>query len=203
MVDSAGEAMVPYGALINNVAQATDPLNRLPDRGNFQQSIQNRIPGLRSQVPVSQDVLGRPETNERAGLMAGSPAPLTQIKSDPTLKALDEAGVTIPVPSKTASNKAGTYIVNLTVPEQRQLQARMGDLIQQYVGLSMANPRWAQYQPEAQSRELQRQVTLARTQAEEEIFNQAARPGGRAMPGAVARIPIEIKPKIPLPVPGR
>jgi hypothetical protein len=210
MVDSAGEAMVPYGALINNAAQAADPLNRLPDRGNFQQSIQNRLPpgtpiiGGRDQVPVAQDSLGRPETNERQGAMALSPAPVTQIKSDPVLKALDDAGVTVPAPSKTASNKAGNWIVDLTPAEQKDVQARTGDMLQQRVQAAIAQPGWSKATPDQQAQFLQRQVTLSRSEAEQAVISEI----GKAQPsrlakGATARIPIEIKPKVPIPAPGR
>lgn len=199
-LDDYAQSLVPYGALANNIAQSTDSEVRNPAQGDIPARIQSRIPGLTGNVPPALDALGRPKPNDRQGLGAFLPTTPSPVRNDEVLRALDEAGVTIPAPSKTAANKSGTAIVRLTPDEQRQLHTSTGQLIDQHVRGVISSSDFQKLNATGRARALQRAVTVAAEQAQNALVGTL--PADRREPAHQLRLAVQSKDKVPLPVPG-
>lgn len=85
--------LIPFGAALNTVGQAMDPVQRRPDRGDVGQAVKARLPGLREQVPVATDLLGKPISNQQTGIAALNPLRVTKQKEDAMLKEFGRVGV--------------------------------------------------------------------------------------------------------------
>lgn len=111
------------------------------------QTVQQNIPGLRANVPTSQDVLGRTMSNANAGLGVllprgggGSPSPI--------LQAFLAAGQTIP--TAPANVTIGNVPIPLTNDEQRQYIQQRGEILTQMAAKVIADPRFQSAPPEQQ-----------------------------------------------------
>lgn len=169
-VNDTVTSLIPFGAGINTVAQAFDPSARRADRNNILDSIQNRLPsgtpiiGGRSDVPVAQDVLGRPMPNLNYGIGAVNPLRVSQVGQDRVLSEFDRLGIA-PPPAPTTITRAGTTF-QLKPEEQRLLQTQSGSLITQRIAEEMATPEYQRLVPEAKAKRLQQIVDRARAEAE-------------------------------------
>jgi hypothetical protein len=124
--------MVPYGATARTIGTATDPYERTTDRGKntpsettIAQQVQGGI-GARGDLPVAQDVLGRPQENQQQGAKALF-ARTSQERRDPVIQAFLDANVDIPIPPA----KAGDYI--MTTDEKRAWNAARGQYVMQHI----------------------------------------------------------------------
>jgi len=168
-------SLIPYGSTVNTIAQAFDPTARRPDRLNVLDAIQSRLPsgtpliGGRSEVPVSQDVLGRPLPNQAAGGMAFFPGRVATENNDPLLKEMDRIGYAPPAAPKTISRTGFTY--ELTPDEQRQIYEQAGNLIAQRAGDSLNDAAYRNLSDVGKAKRLEQIVNAARTQAENRWIN--------------------------------
>jgi len=168
-------SLIPYGSTINTVAQAFDPTARRPDRFNVLDAIQSRLPsgtpliGGRSEVPVSQDVLGRPLPNQAAGAMALFPGRVSTERNDPVLSEFDRVGYAPPAPPKTLTRTGFTY--ELTPDEQRQIYEQAGQLIAQRAGDALNDAAYRNLSDVGKAKRLEQIVTAARTQTENRWIN--------------------------------
>lgn len=139
-------SLVPYGAALNTVGQASDPYVHRPDKIDIGQALENRLPGLRANVPVAQDVLGQPVQNPAQGAAAFQPLRVNPQKSSAVLSAFQDAGVNIPRPGPTLSLGQGAEIP-LSGAEQLRWQRLRGDILTTQTQKILANPRWATFTP--------------------------------------------------------
>jgi hypothetical protein len=169
-VNNTVTSLVPFGSTINTFAAAFDPNARRVDRFNALDALQSRLPsgtplvGGREDVPVAQDVLGRPAPNVTYGVGAINPLRVSEQKTDPVLAELDARGVAPPAAPTTVSRRG--VQLQLTPDEQRQVQSAAGELINQRISEEMALPTYQQLEPQARARVLQAIIDRARTQAE-------------------------------------
>lgn len=143
MFDSAGSGMeyvagsnlarmIPYAATARTVGTALDPSERAPERGRevpLQEGVIQRAEqnlGLRSGLPVAQDVLGRPQENQQQGLWSVLPRMSPQ-KAEPTIAAFREANVDIGGPKEKLTLDG--IDVPLTPAEQRKWQSYRGEIL--------------------------------------------------------------------------
>lgn len=169
-VNDTISSLIPYGGTINTVAQAMDPNARRADRLNILDAIQSRLPsgtpliGGRSEVPVSQDVLGRPLPNPAAGAGAIIPVRSTQATTDPLLAEMDRIGYAPPAAPKTFTRGPWTY--ELTPEEQRDIYSKAGDLIAARAGDDLNSQAYRNLNDTGKAKRIQMIVDAARTQAE-------------------------------------
>jgi hypothetical protein len=172
-VAQALQTLVPYGAAINTVGQATDPYLRDPGkttvaqlgRGEVPNTLKARIPGVRENLPALQDQLGRDVANPQRGAAAVLPVRASESAPDPALRELQRVGVDVPEPPKEVRG------IPLTPEEQRAFNRRAGELIRQRVAARTSDPGWGGRTPEARVRILKAAVESARTDAGNEIVN--------------------------------
>jgi hypothetical protein len=160
------QTLVPYGAAINTVGQATDPLIRQPEKGNLGQAMAGRFPGLREGLPAKQDVLGRDVRNEQQGPQSIVPLRSSEGRPDPTLKVLLDNGADVGPPPTEAEG------VPLTPADQRRHQEIAGTLIQSTVEKITADKRFAALPLAARKKILQAGVEGARTAASGVLFGE-------------------------------
>lgn len=169
-------SLVPFGSTINTVAQAGDPYARRPDKFDVVGSLRNRLPsgtpviGGREQVPVVQDVLGRPSPNVRQGLDAINPLLISRDRDDPVLQEFDKVGVAPPAPLVSLTRNGNS--IELTPEEQRQIQASAGELIASRVGTEMNAASYRQLNEEGKKRRLNMIVSGARTQVGNKFLSE-------------------------------
>jgi flagellum-specific peptidoglycan hydrolase FlgJ len=199
-------SFVPFGAAGRSVEQVTDPYQRATNLGNPLMQAGERaasnIPGLAGTLPTRNDVLGRPMRNQfGAGWL---PANISAGQHDPTLDALDAAGVTVPRVDPVATSRNGVTGVKLTEAEQRQVEREQGQLIQQYVGTMLENPNFQSYSADQRAQLLQHAVSAARSQSQNQAVGRALQqdpnrrlPAHRIMPTVITT------PRVPLPTPSR
>lgn len=147
---------VPFSGLVKSLTVGADQgparkpdLNAEPGQdvlGSFLsgagQTVEQNLPGLRQNVPLAQDVIGRNQTNPAAG--AGAFLPQTgKGSADPVLAAFTQAGATIGAPPKTIT--VGNVPIQLTTEEQRTYQQVRGQLLEQAVGKTIADPKFVGY----------------------------------------------------------
>jgi hypothetical protein len=174
-VNSTIGSLIPYGAAINTLGQATDDALRRPDKFDVGDAIRSRLPantpiiGGRETVPVSQDVLGRPNANTRSGFSALNPLMVSPERADPVLQALDSAGVTVGSPPSSVTR--GGSPIALTPDEQRQVQQDAGAKIADRVAVELAAPSFKALAPDGQFKRLQSIVDRARQQAADSILD--------------------------------
>jgi hypothetical protein len=169
-VNDTVTSMIPFGSAINTLAQAMDPNARRVDRFNILDAIQSRLPpgtpivGGRTDVPVAQDVLGRPAPNLAYGLGALNPLRVSAERNDPLLKEMDRVGYAPPAAPKTLTRGNRTF--ELTPDEQREIYANAGQLIIERAGEDITTDAYRNLNEDAKAKRLQQIVTSARTQAE-------------------------------------
>lgn len=156
-------SLVPFGSALNTAAQAGDVYQRQPGRENLGQyigqSIENRLPGLRQNVPIAQDQLGRPVPNPSAGAVALSPLRASTITNNAVLQEMLANGADVPEPPKSFRN------IPLTPDEQRVFNEAAGRYTEQVVMSLMKDKGYQRLAPENKQKALQRAVENARNKA--------------------------------------
>ena len=171
--------MVPYAATARAIGTAMDPNERTVDSGkgvDWQTTVSQRVQqgvGLRSGLPVAQDVLGRPKENPQQGLRSVMPA-LRDAKSDPAVRAFREAGVDIGEPPD-AITIDGIQLA-LTPAEQRAWQRERGAILERYAPRLTERAWWGR--PEARTAAMQDLLRQANEAANGRVQQQI---GGDAL----------------------
>lgn len=132
-------SLIPYGSALNTVGQSQDDVARRPDRAsqvgvaeNLTQTVEGRVPinpltPDRSDVPVAQDVLGRPTPNQQQGPIGYQPFRISQERPDPVIRAFQTAGVDIGRPPSDVTDDG--VKIELTPAEQRRWNELRGQEI--------------------------------------------------------------------------
>lgn len=195
---------IPYGALLSNIVQATSGTPRSPETGSTVsipeaalQTVESRIPGLSSNLPARQDVLGRPVPQLPGAGWA--PEGVSPARSDAVLTELMNHGVTVPPTDKIATSRSGTAEVQMTPGEQRLVQARAGYLINQMVQQYTSDPSYGTMSQAEQTALLSRLASAAHAQAEQELIGSVDQ--SRLQPARKIPITVPITQREPLAVP--
>lgn len=157
--------LVPYAATARTVGTALDPSERQPDRGSdvpMQESIRQRTQsslGMRSDLPVAQDVLGRPRENQQQGAWSVLPR-LSPKKAEPLIQAYRDGGVDIGGPPDEVDG------VNLSPAQQRRYQQVMGRELDRIAGPTVTAPSFKTLPPMVKTKMLETFQGTARTLAE-------------------------------------
>lgn len=186
------QALIPYGSALNTIGQAFDPYARQPEREDLGtylwQSIEARLPGLRENVPVSLDQLGRPVPSTVSGTGALNPLRVSQEQRNAALDELLKRGADVGEPPKSVSD------IPFTPGEQREVARTAGPYIEEYVAILMANPDYTGLAEQDKKRALAGAVASARQRAAAELFQRM----GEAE--IIRRRQAEQEKKIPVPI---
>jgi hypothetical protein len=136
----------PGAATARAVGTSQDPMERTTDRGKgvafwdevkqrYQQSI-----GQRSDLPVAQDILGRPQENLQQGAAVVLPKLPTR-REDPSLGVLQEAGV-YPGDPKREITLDEDVKLPLLPSERRVWNAARGQVVEEATRELLADPGW-------------------------------------------------------------
>lgn len=144
--------LVPYGSGINTVGQATETEGgRRPEKiegdlsnlgENIGQGLEMRFPGLRANVPLNQDVLGRTIPEPMAGGDAFLPLRKSEMRPERVLaemERLEQAGKSVGVSQLQAEIKG---VIKLSPAEQRELQGIYGELVLDVMGRILDDPKY-------------------------------------------------------------
>ena len=163
--------LIPGGATARTVGNMTDPYERQVDSSKdvgYPEAIRQRVArglpnsglpvdgvplpiiGGREDLPPAQDVLGRPQENERSGAAAFGPKTRTP-KPDATIQAFTDAGVDIGFPPDAITIDG--IKLELTPAEQREWQRLRGAMLEKYAGNLREKPWWNR--PEARTKAMQ------------------------------------------------
>lgn len=145
---STASRMIPLGATARLAGTMTDPNERAVERGDdvgsietIRQRVARGLPGQglpviggREGLPVAQDVLGRPQENERRGIASLGPRSRTS-RPDPVIQAFTDVGIDIGYPPSTFT--VDGVKIDMTPEQQRAYQRYMGEAIEK--GFNRAN----------------------------------------------------------------
>jgi hypothetical protein len=187
-------SLVPYGSALNTLGQATDTVMRQPTKAKeglgqyLSESVQARLPGLRQNVPVAQDQLGRPIPNEQSGAGALNPLRTTEVRSNVVLAELLRYGADVGEPPTSVRN------VDLTPAEQRTVNEKAGGYIERNVQAVMADKDYQNADELGKQRALSRAVERGRMQAGGELLQSLSETEIRRRldEGRAKRVPVPI-----------
>lgn len=162
--------LVPYAATARTIGTAMDPNEREAERGRnvpIGQSIRERARqqiGIRDELPVAQDVLGRPRENQQQGVFAVLPR-VSPKRAEPTIAAFREAGVDIGGPKDNLTLDG--IPVPLTPAEQRQWQTYRGEILARHAPGMPGKTWWSK--PEAREAAMRDLLAQANAVADQKI----------------------------------
>jgi hypothetical protein len=171
-INSVATTLVPYGSALSTVALSQDPYARRVEGVAPLQAIEARLPVLREQVPVVQDVLGRPAPNLTQGLGALNPLRVSEVpaatRETAVLNELDQYDVRIVGVPKTITIRG--VPVELTPEEQQVVQQRSGPLIVNAVTKEMQRPGYQSLSDKQKHDRLDRIVSAYRQAAQRQTL---------------------------------
>jgi hypothetical protein len=133
---------VPMSAAVRGATIAADPNARKPNAlfpGSFGQALEQNLPGLRGNVPIAQDVLGRQQQNPQQGLGALLPS-IGKGTPSPVAGAFAESGMGIAQPPPTVAWNGRE--IRLTPDEKQTYQRIAGERLQVVAGKMLESPAW-------------------------------------------------------------
>lgn len=140
-ISQVAGGVMPLSGAVRSIAQMTDPMARepLPARmlnevpQNILQNVEQNIPGLRGNVPIRLDTLGREVRNPLEGLGEFSPLRRASGEQSPILDAMAKAGVAPSAPPP-AVPYGSVMQIPLSPEDQRAWLQMRGQLIQDMAG---------------------------------------------------------------------
>jgi hypothetical protein len=185
---STATRMVPYASTIRAVRTSQDPMERTVDRGknvDFGTQVSQRIQmalGMRSDLPVAQDVLGRPQANPQQGWGALF-AKTSPEKADAMIQTFLDNGVDLGQPPSTVSytprggrgKGVETAPVPLTPAEQRKWNTYRGETISSEMARTLNSSYWQRAGREDKQAELQAIVAAANKDASSRVIDEMGR----------------------------
>jgi len=157
---STAGSLVPFGGALSAGARTLDPVEHQPSKDNpllgTLQQFETRLPGLRQQVPVKQDVLGRDLPTAASQTPLAGVTRISQSRPDDALQLLGGVGMRVPPAPDNVSIKPG-FSVTLKDDDKRRFMDAQGQLLQAML-TPLANDRAFQTAPEPQQRKILQQI---------------------------------------------
>lgn len=181
VIANMATSFVPWGAGLNTVGQALDPVRRQPEKAKdvgfsqyILQSVASRLPFVRTLVPEARDVLGRPDANEMTGLAAFQPLRISQQQQDATLQTFLDAKVDIGAPK--AELTVSRTPIALTPEEQRRWSELRGGLLAQHTPTVRDTPGYQAADHLGRQTALQKMLALAAEAADRQLMAEIGGP---------------------------
>jgi hypothetical protein len=163
--------LLPYAATTRTIGTAQDTNERETDRGrdvSMTESVSQRVQqgvGARSELPVAQDVMGRPRENQTPGIWSVLPK-FSQKRAEPLVRAYLDAGVDIGTPPDKIDN------VPLKPAQQRRYREVMGRELERIAGPTIRGAGWANMPPQVKKQLLETFQSAARVLAETAVSSE-------------------------------
>ncbi len=132
--------LVPSSGMMRSIARGEDIYQResdritQPDLGEFVQAtksnIMQGIPRFRPDLPVKQDLIGRPVRNPNQGVVGALLPPMSEEAPSPLIDAMRSADIGLSRAPKELSTGISGVSMPLTKEEQREWQQMYGELLQ-------------------------------------------------------------------------
>lgn len=132
-----GFASVLVPGAIAQFARGTDPVQR--DVRSFTDALQNRIPGLRTELPIRYDILGEERVNPAYGLMGTLGVATREVTTDPLTTELNKVKFQYSAPDRKIGN------VELSEVDYEKYSKLSGDLVNQQLQNVISAPTYNNY----------------------------------------------------------
>lgn len=162
-----GFASVLVPGAIAQFARGTDPVQR--DVQSFADAMQNRIPGLRTDLPVKYDILGQERVNPAYGLMGTLGVATREVTDTPLTNELSRVKFQYSAPDRKLGN------VELSEEDYAKYSKLSGDLVNQQLEKIINAPTYANYSKTQQKFILEQQAQKARKVATNMILAEKMR----------------------------
>lgn len=184
LIKNEVSSLVPTA--LGNIASATDTTKSRVQSGPLQ-AVQNKIPGLREQLPPNPDVFGNiPQRSGSAAANLLDPFYSSTSTATPLTNALDRLAKDGQNATPVQVGKSLTQLgwkVPLTPQQQTQVQVSLGARLQPALTALVQSPQYQQAVPEIQKNLLDNAAQALRTQAEQG-FVRSLGPAGLSAAGA-------------------
>lgn len=161
-VNSFASVLVP-GA-VAQFARGVDPVMR--DVSSFTDALQNRLPGLRTSLPVKYDIVGEARENPAYGLMGTFGIASKEAQQTPLQKAIDDVGFTYTKPEKKIRG------VELDASTYEKYSKLSGQMINELLTPIVESPDFQNYTKEQKNFIMKRVAERGRLAATNIIFGE-------------------------------
>ncbi len=162
-----GFASVLVPGAIAQFARGTDPVQR--DVQSFADAMQNRIPGLRTDLPVKYDILGQERVNPAYGLMGTLGVATREVTDTPLTNELSRVKFQYSAPDRKLGN------VELSQEDYAKYSKLSGDIVNQQLEKIINAPTYSNYSKTQQKFILEQQAQKARKVATNMILAEKMR----------------------------
>lgn len=164
-VNGFATVLVP-GALAQ-FARGTDPVQR--DVQSFTDALQNRVPGLRTDLPVRYDILGQERVNPAYGVMGSLGIASREATQSPLQRQLSEVNFAYTAPERKIRG------VELSETDYENYSKRSGELVNQYLESVITSPSYNNYSKAQKKMVLERVAERARSAARNQMLSEKLR----------------------------
>lgn len=151
-----GFATVLVPGALAQFARGADPVQR--DVQTFTDAIQNRIPGMRTDLPVRYDILGQERVNPAYGISGSLGVATRDVESSPLLDELKNVKYQYKAPDRKIRD------VELSATDYEKYSKMSGDLVNQQLQNVINDPNYQSYTP-SQKKYVLEQVSQKARQA--------------------------------------
>jgi hypothetical protein len=164
-VNGFATVLVP-GALAQ-FARGTDPVQR--DVQSFTDALQNRVPGLRTDLPVRYDILGQERVNPAYGVMGSLGIASREATQSPLQRQLSEVNFAYTAPERKIRG------VELSETDYENYSKRSGELVNQYLESVITSPSYNNYSKAQKKMVLEKTAERARSAARNQMLSEKLR----------------------------
>lgn len=162
-----GFATVLIPGAVAQFARGTDPVQR--DVQSFTDALQNRIPGLRTDLPVRYDILGQERVNPAYGVMGSVGIASREATQSPLQRQLSAVNFAYTAPERKIRG------VELNETDYENYSKRSGELVNQYLESVITSPAYNNYSKAQKKLVLEKVAERARSAARNQMLSEKLR----------------------------
>ena len=162
-----GFATVLIPGAIAQFARGTDPVQR--DVQSFTDALQNRIPGLRTDLPVRYDILGQERVNPAYGVMGSVGIASREATQTPLQRQLSAVNFAYTAPERKIRG------VELSETDYENYSKRSGELVNKYLESVITSPSYNNYSKAQKKLVLEKVAERARSAARNQMLSEKLR----------------------------
>lgn len=159
-----GFATLLVPGVVAQFARGADPVQR--DVRSFADALQNRIPGMRTDLPVRYDILGEERLNPAYGVLGSLALANRDARQSQLQEELGKVGFTYSAADKKIGN------VELSASDYESYSKRSGELVNKYLESVMTNSSYNNYSKQQKKVVLEKVAANARNAARNEMLSQ-------------------------------
>lgn len=159
-----GFATLLVPGAIAQFARGADPVQR--DVRSFADALQNRIPGMRTDLPIRYDILGEERLNPAYGVLGSLALANRDAQQNQLQEELGKVGFAYSAVDKKIGN------VELSASDYESYSKRAGELVNKSLESVMTNPAYNNYSKQQKKVVLEKVAGRARNSARNEMLSQ-------------------------------